>query len=163
MLSLAAENGKAPANAWRCGATSRSEAVTSRPRAGNRGRQAVCVCLAFVAGCGGASGDATVERDITRGLTDIQSVHDRKVLQAKLTAVLAKLRRDQANSELKRRARALAIQGFEAKLKSISAEREFYENDNGQVAEATRDAARADAYRARADTLLRAAEQALRG
>jgi hypothetical protein len=140
-----------------------SEAVTGRPKVRRWGCQAFCVCLAFAAGCGGPSGDATVERDITRGLTDIQSVQDRKVLQSKLTAVLAKLRRDHATSESKRRARALAIQGFEAKLKSIGAEREFYENDNGQVAEATRDAARADAYRARADTLLRAAEQALRG
>jgi len=30
---------------------------------------------------------------------------------------------------------------------SVRAEREFYENDSGQVAEATKDAARADALR----------------
>ena len=128
-----------------------------------RSRQALCVCFALVAGCGVTSGESTVERDIARGLSDIQSVHDRKVLQARLTALLAKLRRDHATSKSTRRARALAIQGFGAKLKSIAAEREFYENDSGQVAEATRDAARADAYRVRADTLLRAAEEALHG
>ena len=108
------------------------------------------------------SGDSRVEHDISRGLTDIQSTQDRNELQAKLTAVLARLSRDTATSESKRRALALAIRGFEAKLKSISAEREFYENDRGEVAEATRDASRADAWRVRADTLLRAAEQALR-
>jgi hypothetical protein len=107
------------------------------------------------------SDNATVERDIARGVSDIQSVHDRKVLQARLTVLLAKLRRDHATSESTRRARTLAIRGFAAKLKSIAAEREFDENDSGEVAEATRDAARADAYRARADKLLRAAEKAL--
>jgi len=130
---------------------------------GRRSCNALCVCLALVAGCGGTSGDSTVERDIARGIADIQSADDRKVLQAELTALLAKLRRDEASSESTRRARALAIRGFEAKLKSIAAEREFDENDSGEVAEATRDAARADAFRARADTLLRAAEQALHG
>ncbi len=120
------------------------------------------VCLALLAACGsGNSGDANVERDIRRGLAEIQSVHDRRALQTKLTAVLASLRRDQASSDSKRRARRLAIAGFEAKLKSVRAEREFYENDSGDVAEATRDAARADAYRARAEGLLRASEQAL--
>jgi hypothetical protein len=121
----------------------------------------LCICVALVAGCGGMSADATVEQDIARGLSDIQSVHDRKALQAKLTVLVVKLRRDQATSESTRHARALAIRGFAAKLESIAAEREFDENDSGEVAEATRDAARADAYRARADNLLRAAEQAL--
>ncbi len=122
----------------------------------------LCVCLALLAGCGsGNSGDANVERDIRRGLAEIQSIHDRKALQAKLTAVVASLRGDQASSDSKRRARGLAIAGFEAKLKSVRAEREFYENDSGNIAEATRDAARADAYRARAEHLLRASEQAL--
>jgi hypothetical protein len=43
----------------------------------------------------------------------------------------------------------------------VAAEREFYENDSGEVAEATKDAARADANRQRSTDLLRAAEQAL--
>jgi hypothetical protein len=130
---------------------------------GHRVCQLLCICLVLVAGCGGEPGDATLERDIARGLSDIRSVHDRKVLQARLTELLAKLRRDHPTTQSTRRARALAIQGFAAKLKSIAAEREFDENDSGEVAEATRDAARADAYRARADTLLRAAEKALDG
>lgn len=130
---------------------------------GRRSGQLLCICFALVAGCGGVSGDPTVERDIARGLSDIQSVHDRKVLQARLTALVAKLRGDHATSESTRRARALAIRGFAAKLKSIAAEREFDENDSGEVAEATRDAARADAFRVRADKLLHAAEKALHG
>jgi hypothetical protein len=121
----------------------------------------LCLCLAILSGCG-SSGDATLERDIQRGLAQIQSVHDRKALQAKLTALVAKLRHDDAGSQSARRARALAIRGFEAKLTSVKAEREFYENDSGQVAEATVDAARADKYRKRADELLRAAQQAIR-
>jgi hypothetical protein len=123
---------------------------------------AVCLSLAFPAGCGsGDSGDARVEHDIRRGLVQIASVHDRKALEAKLAAVVTGLRSESASSESARRARALAIAGFEAKLRSVSAEREFYENDSGQVAEATKDAARADANRKRATDLLRAAEHAL--
>jgi hypothetical protein len=115
---------------------------------------------AVFGGCG-SSDDATLERDIERGLAQVRSVHDRETLQAKLTAVVAELRRDHAGSESARRARALAIRGFEAKLTSIKAEREFYENDSGQVAEATNDAARADKYRGRAEALLREAQRAL--
>ena len=122
----------------------------------------LCACLALLAGCGsGNPGDANVQRDIERGLAQIASVHDRKALEAKLAAVVAGLRTQHASSDSKRHARALAIAGFEAKLRSVAAEREFYENDSGQVAEATKDAARADANRARADSLLRAAEHAL--
>jgi hypothetical protein len=120
--------------------------------------------LALVAGCGSSnSGDANVERGIRRGLAQIESVHDRKALQAKLSAVVAGLRSETPSSNAKRRARALAIAGFEAKLRSVAADREFYENDSGQVAEATKDAARADAFRRRATGLLSAAEQALGG
>jgi hypothetical protein len=120
--------------------------------------------LALGAGCGsGNSADANVERGIRRGLAQIESVHDRKALQAMLTAVVARLRSETPSSNTKRRARALAIAGFEAKLRSVAADREFYENDSGQVAEATKDAARADAFRRRATDLLDAAEQALGG
>jgi hypothetical protein len=122
----------------------------------------LCLCLVILSGCG-SSRDVTLERDIQRGLAQVQLVHDRKALQAKLTALVAKLRRDDAGSQSARRARALAIGGFEAKLTSVKAEREFYENDSGQVAEATVDAARADKYRKRADELLRAAQQAIGG
>jgi len=124
----------------------------------------LCVCLAFVAGCSsGNSGDTAVERGIRRGLAQIESVHDRTTLQAKLTTVVTGLRSEAPSSDSKRRARALAVAGFEAKLKSVAAEREFYENDSGQVAEASKDAARADAYRRRAIDLLNAAERALDG
>jgi polyisoprenoid-binding protein YceI len=125
-------------------------------------RVLLCLCLAILSGCG-SSGDTTLERDIQRGIAQIQSVHDRKALQEKLTALVAKLRHDAAGSQSARRARALAVRGFEAKLTSVKAEREFYENDSGQVAEATVDAARADKYQQRADELLRAAQQAIGG
>jgi hypothetical protein len=122
----------------------------------------LCVFLALLAGCGsGNSADANVERDIRRGLAEIRSSQDRKALQARLTAVVARLRGDHASSDSKRRARELAIAGFEAKLKSIRAEREFYEEDSGRLAEATLDAARAATYQARAERLLRASVHAL--
>lgn len=122
----------------------------------------LCLCLALVTGCGsGDPGNASVERDIERGLAAIHSVHDRRTMQAKLTAVIARLREDRPESGSKELARTLAIAGLEAKLTSVRAEREFYENDSGQVKEATIDAARADAFRTRADDLLRAAERAL--
>ena len=123
---------------------------------------ALCLCLAIVAGCGSSkSGDRAVERELRQGLADIESVHDRKALQAKLRAVVARLRSERPESDGGRRARARALAGFEAKVASLAAEREFYENDSGQVAEATKDAARADRLRARAQSLLDAAEQAL--
>ncbi len=122
----------------------------------------LCSCVVLLAGCGSSSsGDKAVERDVRRGLAQIDTVHDRKALQAKLTALVAKLRADRPTSESKRRARALAVSGFTAKLTSVRAEREFYENDSGQVAEATIDAARADKFRTHADSLLHDAEQAL--
>jgi hypothetical protein len=122
----------------------------------------LCACVALLVGCGsGNSGDANVERDIRRGLAQMQSVRDRKALEAKLTAVVAGLRSETPSTDSKRRARALAIAGFEAKLKSVAADREFYENDSGEVAEATKDAARAGAYQKRAADLLGAAERAL--
>jgi hypothetical protein len=43
----------------------------------------------------------------------------------------------------------------------VKAEREFYENDSGEVAEAAIDAARANRFRARADGLLSRAAAAL--
>src|SRR4029079_14126867 len=90
----------------------------------------LCICVVLAAGCGGMSGNATVERGLSRGLSDIRSTHDRKVLQAKLTALLAELRRDHATSESTRRARALAIRGFAAKLASIAPERALHGNDS---------------------------------
>jgi len=115
----------------------------------------ICASVALVAGCGSSSaGDKAVTRDVRRGLVEIRAVHDRKLLQAKLTAIVSRLKSDAAASRDAKRARTLAIRGFEAKLTSVKAEREFYENDSGQVAEATIDAARADKYRTRADALL---------
>ena len=141
----------------RCGSNAVSPISSTRAR-----RAALCVCVAVLAGCGStAAGDKTVERDIRRGLVEIRSVHDRKLLQAKLTAIVAKLQRERASSTSLRRARALAIRGFQAELTSVKAEREFYENDSGEVAEATIDAARANKFQTRADALLARAAAAL--
>ena len=60
-----------------------------------------------------------------------------------------------------RRGRALAVQGFEATLKGVRSELDFDGNDSGEVAAATRDAARADRYLARGANRMRAAGRAL--
>jgi hypothetical protein len=55
----------------------------------------------------------------------------------------------------------LALRGFEATLEGIRSQIEFSDNDSGEVAEATKDAKRADLYLRRGATLLRAAGAAL--
>ena len=58
------------------------------------------------------------------------------------------------------RARELAIQGFEATIKGTRSQLDFSENDSGEVAAATRDAARADRYLTLGANRLRAAGRA---
>ena len=60
-----------------------------------------------------------------------------------------------------RRARELAIQGFELTRKGVRSQLDFSENDSGNVAAATRDAERADRYLTRGANRLRAAGLAL--
>ncbi len=60
-----------------------------------------------------------------------------------------------------RRARALAIRGFESTIKGTRSQIDFAENDSGEVAAATRDAKRADRYLTLGANRLRAAGRAL--
>ena len=60
-----------------------------------------------------------------------------------------------------RRARELAIQGFELTREGIRSQLDFSENDSGEVAAATRDASRADRYLTNGANRLRAAGRAL--
>jgi hypothetical protein len=121
--------------------------------------------VTFIGGCGSSSGvrtsDASVKRDLLRGLAEIRVEHDRKKLHAEVLRVLESLRRDRASTPAARRARVLAIQGFEATLKGVRSQLDFSENDSGQVAAATRDAKRADRYLTLAANRLRAAGRAL--
>jgi hypothetical protein len=105
----------------------------------------------------------TVDRrqDLLRGVRQIRATHDRKKLHAELIGTLAHLRRTHGTTAATRRGRELAIRGFEATLQGVRSLIDFDENDSGEVAAATRDAARADRYLTRGANRLRAAGRAL--
>jgi len=99
---------------------------------------------------------------LRHGVAEIRTTHDRKKLRAELIRTLASLRRDHPSTAPARRARSLAIQGFELTLKGIRSELDFSENDSGNVAAATRDAKRADRYLKLGADRLRAAGRVLK-
>jgi hypothetical protein len=120
---------------------------------------AALLALVLVAGCGSSS--SAVERDLRRGMAQIRNTHDAKKLRTELRGTLARLRRDRASDPAERRARALAIRGFEATLAGVQGRIDFVDNDSGNIEAATRDALRADRGMAKGARLLRAAERAL--
>ena len=122
---------------------------------------AAALALLLVAGCG--SSDSAVERDLRRGIEQIRHTRDAKKLRSELRGTLARLRRDEASGAAERRARTLAIRGFEATLDGVQGRIDFVDNDRGNIEAATRDALRADRNRAKSARLLRAAERALEG
>jgi len=75
--------------------------------------------------------------------------------------VLVRLRRERPSTPRERRAKVLAIQGFELTREGVKYLIAFDENDSGEVAAATRDAANADRYLRRAAARLRAAGRLL--
>jgi hypothetical protein len=116
------------------------------------------LALLLAAGCGSsASPDAAVKRDLQRGVAQIRTTRDKEKLHAELGRTLARLRRDQASTASGRRAKRLAIEGFEWTRKGVRSLLDFEENDSGNVAAATRDAIRADRFLARGANRLRAA------
>jgi hypothetical protein len=131
-----------------------------------RRRTAWLLALLLAAGCGSATADekatrSSLERDLLRGVAQIRATYDRRVLHAKLRGTLARVRSDRASTAAERRARTLAIQGFQSTLKGVRSQLDFIENDSGNIAAATRDAIRADRYLKRGAKSLRAAGQAL--
>jgi hypothetical protein len=128
---------------------------------------ALCVAgVGLVSGCGSsapavAQADLAIERDLLHGVRVVRQTRDRRALRSELLHLVAHLRRLHGTTASARRARELALKGFEATLEGIKSEIEFIENDSGQVAEATRDAKRADLYLRRGANRLRAAGRAL--
>jgi hypothetical protein len=117
--------------------------------------------LALASGCGSSTSDAAIKRHLLLGVAQIRTTRDRAELHAKLVRTLASLRRDRTSTPAERRARSLAIEGFEWTRKGVRSQLDFEENDSGNVAAATRDARRADRYLARGASRLRAAGAAL--
>ena len=123
------------------------------------------LAVALAGGCGsapsGARADDSIRRDLLSGVGQIRANHDRNKLQTELRRTLASLRSDRPSTATARRARGLAIQGFEATLKGVRSLLDFSENDSGNIAAATRDAKRADRYLTRGANRLRAAGRVL--
>jgi hypothetical protein len=124
---------------------------------------AAALTLLLVAGCGSSGSGSAVEHDLRRGLAQIRHTRDAKKLRTELRGTLARLRRDHASGPEERRARALAIRGFEATLDGLQGRIDFVDNDRGNIEAATRDALRADRGVAKGARLLRAARGALGG
>jgi hypothetical protein len=106
--------------------------------------------LALAAGCGSSPSkrraDASLERHLLRGVAQIRTTRDKEKLHAQLGRTLATLRHDHASTPAGRRAKRLAIDGFEWTRKGVRSLLDFEENDSGNVAAATRDAIRADRF-----------------
>ena len=126
---------------------------------------AFCVIgVALVSGCGSeapAQRDLAIKQDLLRGVRELREARDRKELRVELLHLVAHLRRVHGTTEGGRRGRELALRGFRATLEGIRSQIEFSDNDSGEVAEATKDAKRADLYLRRGANLLRAAGVAL--
>ena len=87
--------------------------------------------------------------------------YKRERLEPRLVVTIAALRADRSTTPPGRDGRALAIDGFRAAERAVRAELEFYNEDSGRLAEATKDAARADRNWQEAARLLRQAGNAL--
>ena len=127
-------------------------------------RRSALVAVVLLAGCGSsADPNASIRRDLDRGVAQIRTTHDPKRLRAELLRTVARLRRDDASTAATRRAKRLALAGFTATLRGVQSQIDFVDNDSGNVAAATRDAIRADRFLARGSRLLGAARRALEG
>jgi hypothetical protein len=113
-------------------------------------------------GCASSSApDNAVKRDVLQGIAQIRSTHDYEKLRARVARTITRLRQDRAPTAAVRRAKELAIQGFGSTLNGVESEIAFHQNDSGEVAAATRDAARAFRFLRHGASQLRAAGRIL--
>ena len=104
--------------------------------------------------------DGSVRWTLKTGVAAIGR-YKRERLAPRLVVTIAALRADHATTPPGRDGRALAIDGFRAAQRAVRAELEFYNEDSGRLAEATKDASRADRNWQEAARLLRQAGNAL--
>ncbi len=93
-----------------------------------------------------SAADASVKRDVLRGVDEVRTTHDRKRLEAQLGVIVAGLRAERGSTGAAERARKVALLGFELTRKGVRSQIDFSENDRGEVVAAARDARRADRY-----------------
>ena len=123
--------------------------------------RAVAAVAVFVALCAPAhASDGSLRWTLHAGVATINK-YKRERLEPRLIVTLAALRADRPSTPPGRDGRLLAIDGFTAALRAVRAELEFYNEDSGRLAEATKDAARADRNWKLAAHLLRQAGNAL--
>jgi|1185.fasta_scaffold387425_2 hypothetical protein len=123
-------------------------------------RALVCASAALLLAAPASASDQTVRQTFRAGLA---ATHpgDFHVRARAVRQTLGKLRRDRPSSRSGQEGRRLAIGGYLWALWALRAQIEFVDEDSGQVAEATRDAARADRCWLHAAPRLRAAGEAL--
>ena len=121
--------------------------------------------LALLVGCGsaesGSNANTRLEAIVSQGVVQIEGSKDLEKLRAELFDTVARLRTVHGTTSAARRARALAILGFQATLRGIESRLAFTRNDSGNVEAATRDAIQADRRSKKGASLLRAAGRAL--
>ena len=118
--------------------------------------------LAVAATAGVAAGparasDGTVEEAFRRGGAEVRAAPDAKKLEAGLTPIVARLRRDHGSTSLGRRGRSLAIQGFAWTLRGVHTQLDLVANDSGNIEAAVRHAKQADRYLDKGAAYLRSA------
>ena len=130
----------------------------------NRRRQALLLLALLAAGCGSsrrAPSSDELTAVITRGISQIEGTHDMEALRLQLRRQIRRTRDAPATTSADRRARHLALRGFEETLHGVAHRLSFSNNDSGNIEAATRDAVSADRFFARGMTLLRAAARVL--
>jgi hypothetical protein len=119
------------------------------------------LAFALLVGCGSsksaAPDSASVKEGFLRGVAQIRGSPDKKKLHRQLLRTLARVRSGRGSTELGRRGRRLAIQGFAWTLKGTESQLDLIANDSGNIEAAVRDAKKADRYLGRGANLLRAA------
>ena len=122
---------------------------------------AAALALLVLPGCGSSGSATAIRKTLERGVAQIGEPQTAKQLHDDLERTLARLRSERASTATGRKARTLAIQGFNWMLKGVEARLEITRNDSGNLEASVRDAKRADRDLSRGAGFLRAAGRAV--
>ena len=96
-----------------------------------------------------------------RGAAQLRGDEGAVRIRGRIIQTLARLRRDGSATGAGRRARALAIRGFDWTLRGFDVQEHMRTSDSGNLPASVLDAKRSDLYLERGDRLVRAALRAL--